>query len=125
MVKLLSSGIDMRFWRDVSLSAATAGFVAVLVGFTSSVAIVFQAALAFGATPAHTPQKQSNSIALARMVKARLSKKRNHRATISERSPNGGAAPTKNAPADGLPGRISWLFRKSAISFCRRPRGPC
>ena len=28
-----------------------AGFVAVLVGFTSSVAIVFQAATAFGATP--------------------------------------------------------------------------
>jgi benzoate membrane transport protein len=42
----------MRFFRDVSLSAATAGFVAVLVGFTSSVAIVFQAAQAFGATPA-------------------------------------------------------------------------
>ena len=38
--------------RDFSLSAATAGFVAVLVGFTSSVAIVFQAALALGATPA-------------------------------------------------------------------------
>ena len=42
----------MKFWRDLSLSAATAGFVAVLVGFTSSVAIVFQAAQAFGATPA-------------------------------------------------------------------------
>jgi len=42
----------MHFWRDLSLSAATAGFVAVLVGFTSSVAIVFQAAQAFGATPA-------------------------------------------------------------------------
>jgi benzoate membrane transport protein len=41
----------MPFFRDVNLSAATAGFVAVLVGFTSSVAIVFQAALAFGATP--------------------------------------------------------------------------
>ncbi|HYF42160.1 MAG TPA: benzoate/H(+) symporter BenE family transporter [Ramlibacter sp.] len=41
----------MRFIRDLSLSAFTAGFVAVLVGFTSSVAIVFQAALAFGATP--------------------------------------------------------------------------
>ena len=41
----------MRFFRDLSLSAATAGFVAVLVGFTSSVAIVFQAALAFKATP--------------------------------------------------------------------------
>jgi len=37
---------------DLSLSAATAGFVAVLVGFTSSVAIVFQAASALGATPA-------------------------------------------------------------------------
>lgn len=42
----------MRFFRDLSASAFTAGFVAVLVGFTSSVAIVFQAALAFGATPA-------------------------------------------------------------------------
>ena len=38
--------------RDLSLSAATAGFVAVLVGFTSSVAIVFSAAIALGATPA-------------------------------------------------------------------------
>jgi benzoate membrane transport protein len=42
----------MSFVRDVSLSAAAAGFVAVLVGFTSSVAIVFQAATALGATPA-------------------------------------------------------------------------
>lgn len=42
----------MRFFQDLSLSSFTAGFVAVLVGFTSSVAIVFQAALAFGATPA-------------------------------------------------------------------------
>jgi benzoate membrane transport protein len=41
----------MRFLKDLSLPAFTAGFVAVLVGFTSSVAIVFQAALAFGATP--------------------------------------------------------------------------
>jgi len=41
-----------RFLRDLSLSAASAGFVAVLVGFTSSVAIVFQAATALGATPA-------------------------------------------------------------------------
>ena len=40
------------FFKDLSLSAATAGFVAALVGFTSSVAIVFQAAQAFGATPA-------------------------------------------------------------------------
>jgi benzoate membrane transport protein len=41
----------MSFFKDLSLSAFTAGFVAVLVGFTSSVAIVFQAAQAFGATP--------------------------------------------------------------------------
>lgn len=40
-----------QFARDASLSAATAGFVAVLVGFTSSIAIVFQAARALGATP--------------------------------------------------------------------------
>jgi benzoate membrane transport protein len=42
----------MRFFKDLSLSAVTAGFVAVLVAFTGSVAIVFQAAQAFGATPA-------------------------------------------------------------------------
>ena len=42
----------MRFLEDLSASAFTAGLVAVLVGFTSSVAIVFQAALAFGASPA-------------------------------------------------------------------------
>ena len=41
----------MRLFKDISLSAVTAGFVAVLVGFTSSVAIVFQAAQAFQATP--------------------------------------------------------------------------
>jgi benzoate membrane transport protein len=40
--------------RDFSLSALIAGFVAVLVGFTSSVAIVFAAAQALGATPAQT-----------------------------------------------------------------------
>ena len=40
----------MRFFKDITMSAFTAGFVAVLVGFTSSVAIVFQAALAFKAT---------------------------------------------------------------------------
>lgn len=39
------------YLRDASVSALTAGFVAVLVGFTSSVAIVFQAATALGATP--------------------------------------------------------------------------
>ena len=41
----------MQFFKDLSPSAVTAGFVAVLVGFTSSVAIVFQAAQAFNATP--------------------------------------------------------------------------
>ena len=41
----------MNFFRDLSLPAFTAGFVAVLVGFTSSVAIVFSAATALGATP--------------------------------------------------------------------------
>lgn len=40
--------------KDLSLSAVIAGFVAVLVGFTSSVVIVFQAAEALGATPAQT-----------------------------------------------------------------------
>ena len=40
--------------KDVSLSAVVAGFIAVLVGFTSSVAIVFQAAQALGASPAQT-----------------------------------------------------------------------
>ena len=44
----------MSFWRDLSVSAVVAGFVAVLVGFTSSVALVFQAAQAFGATPEQT-----------------------------------------------------------------------
>jgi benzoate membrane transport protein len=43
--------LPTSFFKDFSLSAATAGFVAVLVGFTSSVAIVFSAALAFKATP--------------------------------------------------------------------------
>jgi benzoate membrane transport protein len=41
-------------WRDASLSATVAGFVAVLVGFTSSVAIVFAAAQALGATADQT-----------------------------------------------------------------------
>ncbi|MEH6413475.1 benzoate/H(+) symporter BenE family transporter [Pseudomonas sp. CGJS7] len=42
----------MRALRDLSLSAVTAGFVAVLVGFTSSAAIVFSAAQASGANQA-------------------------------------------------------------------------
>lgn len=43
--------MQSRFFKDLSLSAFSAGFVAVLVGFTSSVAIVFQAAQAFAASP--------------------------------------------------------------------------
>ncbi len=42
----------MRLLKDLSLSAAIAGFVTVLVGYTSSAAIVFSAARAAGATPA-------------------------------------------------------------------------
>jgi benzoate membrane transport protein len=44
--------IGSRWIRDLSFSSAVAGFVAVLVGYTSSVAIVFRAAQAVGATPA-------------------------------------------------------------------------
>lgn len=40
--------------KDFSLSALVAGFVSVLVGFTSSVAIIFQATQNLGATPAQT-----------------------------------------------------------------------
>lgn len=42
----------MSLRQDVSLSAVVAGFVAVLVGFTSSAVIVFEAARAAGATTA-------------------------------------------------------------------------
>jgi benzoate membrane transport protein len=42
------------WWQDLSVSAVVAGFVAVLVGYTSSVAIVFQAAQALGANAAQT-----------------------------------------------------------------------
>ena len=41
-------------FKDLSLSAVVAGFVAVLIGFTSSVALIFQAAQALHATPAQT-----------------------------------------------------------------------
>ncbi len=41
----------MRLLRDFSVSALVAGFVTVLVGFTSSAVIVFQAAAAAGAGP--------------------------------------------------------------------------
>ena len=46
--------MNSAWWRDVSVSSVVAGFVAVLVGYTSSVAIVFQAAQALGASPAQT-----------------------------------------------------------------------
>ncbi|MCK6424615.1 MAG: benzoate/H(+) symporter BenE family transporter [Burkholderiaceae bacterium] len=45
---MLTTWRDFR--RDLSLSAVVAGFVAVLVGYTSSVVIIFQAAQALGAT---------------------------------------------------------------------------
>jgi benzoate membrane transport protein len=49
----LQIGIDtMSFFKDISPSAIAAGFVTVLVGFTSSGIIVFQAARALGAGPA-------------------------------------------------------------------------
>ncbi|MFM2118559.1 MAG: benzoate transporter BenE [Pseudomonadota bacterium] len=41
-----------RFSRDLALPAVVAGFVAVLVGYTSSVVLVFQAARALGASDA-------------------------------------------------------------------------
>ncbi|WP_417531702.1 benzoate/H(+) symporter BenE family transporter [Marinobacter lipolyticus] len=41
----------MGFVKDLSISAINAGFVTVLVGFTSSAVIVFQGAQALGATP--------------------------------------------------------------------------
>jgi benzoate membrane transport protein len=41
----------MSLFKDLSFSAIIAGFVTVLVGFTSSAVIVFQAAGAVGATP--------------------------------------------------------------------------
>lgn len=47
-----SSASRSPFRLPLSLSHVSAGFVAVLVGYTSSVAIVFQAATAAGATPA-------------------------------------------------------------------------
>jgi len=41
----------MKIFRDFSASSLTAGFVAALVGYSSSVAIVFQAMAAAGASP--------------------------------------------------------------------------
>jgi benzoate membrane transport protein len=42
----------VRFFKDLSISAVAAGFVAVLVGITASAVIVFQAANALHASPA-------------------------------------------------------------------------
>lgn len=42
----------MSLFKDFSLSTVVAGFVAVLVGFTSSAVLVFQAAATLGASPA-------------------------------------------------------------------------
>jgi benzoate membrane transport protein len=39
-----------RLYKDTSVSAIISGFIAVLVGFASAIAIVFQAAIASGAT---------------------------------------------------------------------------
>jgi hypothetical protein len=44
--------MSAQLLKDVSLSAVVAGFVTVLVGFTSSAVIVFEAANVVGATPA-------------------------------------------------------------------------
>jgi benzoate membrane transport protein len=51
---MLAGARMTSLWRDFSVSTLVAGFVAVLVGFTSSAAIVFSAAQALGATPAQT-----------------------------------------------------------------------
>ena len=44
----------MRAAADSSLAAVSAGFVATLVGFTSTIALIFHAAQSLGATPAQT-----------------------------------------------------------------------
>ena len=49
-----NAGVQSRALAGPPLSALVAGFVAVLVGFTSSVVIVFQAAAALGASAAQT-----------------------------------------------------------------------
>ena len=51
-MRVASTQAHMRFFKDLSASALVAGFVTVLVGLTSSIAIVFQAAQSFGATQA-------------------------------------------------------------------------
>ncbi|GGC83017.1 benzoate/H(+) symporter BenE family transporter [Vreelandella lutescens] len=44
--------VSPSLWRDISLSTVIAGFVAVVIGYTSSAAIIFQAAAAAGASTA-------------------------------------------------------------------------
>ena len=53
-MQAMNASFFERLLRDQSLSAVAAGFVTVLVGFASSVVVVFQAAQALGATPAQT-----------------------------------------------------------------------
>ena len=48
----MNAAAPARLWRDLSLTAVTAGLVATLVGFTSSIAIIFSAAQGFGADAA-------------------------------------------------------------------------
>lgn len=52
MFVVLQRAKVMTFFKDISLSAVMAGFVTVLVGFTSAAVIVFQAAQTLGASSA-------------------------------------------------------------------------
>lgn len=52
----------MRLLNDFSVSALVAGFVTVLVGFTSSAVIVFQGAQAVGANPAEIASRPSPAL---------------------------------------------------------------
>lgn len=45
-------GVFRQAWRDSHPAAISAGFVATLVGFTSTIALIFHAAQSLGATPA-------------------------------------------------------------------------
>ncbi|WLD57072.1 benzoate/H(+) symporter BenE family transporter [Salinispirillum sp. LH 10-3-1] len=49
--RLSASSVQQLRWHDVSLSALIAGFVAVLVGYTSSAIIIFQAVASAGGGP--------------------------------------------------------------------------
>jgi len=52
MAAAVEAGRSPAWFRDISLSAINAGFVTVLVGFTSSAVIILQAAHSLGASPA-------------------------------------------------------------------------